>query len=514
MTFAINAALLSYLNRVPLSELALGLIQARGRNIRMRSGKSSSVKTAGLDNTLKPDINSALPDWLTTDQVETIKLLHDGMFGSQLGVISGNLAIFRFGTPGSTDKSRLILLGLQLIGLVVSELYPANQLTGSELRTLVQLTMGQTLQEAATDDNVSYETKRSHLKTVFSKTGTRRQAEITGTLLSHILINFGSVTQRSKIDDRHEIFYQYIQECLPEDTRHHILVNESGEQTRFLDFGPVTGTPVIYLHHIGIVYFSEDEIQHLTERNLRLICPLRNGALSKKDEPLSVDSHMAQAIEGIRMAQKMFSGAHLTLVCPLSSCFYALEFQRQYASEVENIVFVGAVYRAMARATKAEIFRNYIFSIALKNNWLLDKLTQYLVDQTDKPNTIKLLFEKIYEDSPLDLDILKDDYSDPALAYAFEYRIKNSLTSAQHDIYHQAKQNWSNLCLDDTRLHFIHGEQDELHPISSIKDFASRSNKATVYPVPNAGSFIYHHHLPTAILIIQQIVASPAQQLR
>jgi DNA-binding CsgD family transcriptional regulator len=51
-------------------------------------------------------------------------------------------------------------------------------LTPAEYRLLCRLVEGQPLREAANTLSVSYETARSTLKSVFSKTGAHRQSEL------------------------------------------------------------------------------------------------------------------------------------------------------------------------------------------------------------------------------------------------------------------------------------------------------------------------------------------------
>jgi DNA-binding CsgD family transcriptional regulator len=51
-------------------------------------------------------------------------------------------------------------------------------LTPAEARLALQLVAGETLRSAAAKLGISYETARTHLKTVFNKTGTCRQAEL------------------------------------------------------------------------------------------------------------------------------------------------------------------------------------------------------------------------------------------------------------------------------------------------------------------------------------------------
>jgi DNA-binding CsgD family transcriptional regulator len=51
-------------------------------------------------------------------------------------------------------------------------------LTPAEARLALHLVAGEALRPAAVKLSISYETARTHLKNIFGKTGTRRQAEL------------------------------------------------------------------------------------------------------------------------------------------------------------------------------------------------------------------------------------------------------------------------------------------------------------------------------------------------
>jgi DNA-binding CsgD family transcriptional regulator len=57
-------------------------------------------------------------------------------------------------------------------------------LTPSEARLALHLITGETLRSAAAELHISYETARTQLKSIFSKTGTCRQAELVLVILT------------------------------------------------------------------------------------------------------------------------------------------------------------------------------------------------------------------------------------------------------------------------------------------------------------------------------------------
>ena len=61
-------------------------------------------------------------------------------------------------------------------------------LTPAEARLARNLAAGRSLRQAADEAGIAYETARWHLKILFQKTGTRRQAELVGKLIGSIAV--------------------------------------------------------------------------------------------------------------------------------------------------------------------------------------------------------------------------------------------------------------------------------------------------------------------------------------
>ena len=61
------------------------------------------------------------------------------------------------------------------------------KLSRSEARLALALSHGKTIAEAADDIGITVETARNYSKRLFSKTGTRRQAELVRIILSSVV---------------------------------------------------------------------------------------------------------------------------------------------------------------------------------------------------------------------------------------------------------------------------------------------------------------------------------------
>ena len=70
-------------------------------------------------------------------------------------------------------------------------------LTPAEARLALHLVAGETLRSAALKLRITYETARTHLKNIFSKTGTCRQAELVVVIATALPGCVGSTEQNS-----------------------------------------------------------------------------------------------------------------------------------------------------------------------------------------------------------------------------------------------------------------------------------------------------------------------------
>src|SRR5215510_6860798 len=77
-------------------------------------------------------------------------------------------------------------------------------LTSAEARLALHLVAGETLRSAEAKLSISYETARTHLKNIFSKTGTCRQAELIVAIVTALpgCMSLGSNEQISGVKEQ------------------------------------------------------------------------------------------------------------------------------------------------------------------------------------------------------------------------------------------------------------------------------------------------------------------------
>ena len=446
-----------------------------------------------------------LPDWMTPPQISLVEALVNDLAATQLGVFDEDFIALSVTQNSFSTPGKLILIGADVILDTLQQLFRPQKITVVEQRLLSQLVCGYSLRECSDMDNIGFETRRKQLKTLFEKTGFRRQMDLVNHVLSHLLIRFGTTPPETQLKRSHLEFIKYCDDYLA-DARFHIVVGLNGQQYRILDFGSRTGTTAILLHHGGIIHFTTDEISILSRLNIRLVCPLRNGALAPTDNPMLRDDHLAHAMSGIQLAQATFCCEKATIICCLSSCFYGLEYASRHPESVSKLIFLGATYLPLKKKTAGSILRHQVFGLALNNQWLLNKLTHYITARSQGHSAIRSAYTKAYQDNPADVAILDANFDDPETCDAYVFRIRNSVQSLQHDLYHQAGQQWSQAKELTNKMHFFHGELDNIHPVNTIEQFVCQLHNATLHKVPNAGALIYHEHLPAVLARVAALV--------
>ncbi len=175
----------------------------------------------------------------------------------------------------------------QLIAIAVSEplfdqvLQHFNRgrgLTAAERRVAYHLAAGLSLREAAALDGVSFETKRTHLKSLSGKLQCGGQTDLVRLILGQ-LFHVMSVTQsESWFAGEAE---RFVARYLARDVRLNMRRMPNGRLVRTLECGPLEGTPVFVVHGMMFPTILFDIGRHLKAASVRFIIPVRRGYLER-----------------------------------------------------------------------------------------------------------------------------------------------------------------------------------------------------------------------------------------
>ncbi len=140
-------------------------------------------------------------------------------------------------------------------------------LTAAEVEVTMKLASGLTLKEAAEDLEISINTARNHLQSVFDKSGINRQSDLVlvVTQLSVILAGTEEAPQKTSSTSRRS-------------SPRHFMILADGRRLAYRTYGDVKGEPVIYLHEtLGCSRLPAETDELARGLKLHLIAPERPG---------------------------------------------------------------------------------------------------------------------------------------------------------------------------------------------------------------------------------------------
>ncbi len=365
-------------------------------------------------------------------------------------------------------------------------------ITSSELRVLKQLIVGMDLSSAAILDGVNHETKRSQFKSLARKFSARSQAAVVSRILPLLLLD-PRRTAGYVAGGLNDYFMTVTREFIPSARFLH-LSGTGGADHRYVDLGPKDGRPVAFVHPQILPDFREMEIDLLHAHGLRLIVPLRNGAVSHNHEVLPVAAHLDHACEAIDLIHSNFTGDRLDIIACVSGCAYAIEYAGRSPDRVRSLAMVGAPVQPVTDRSIAGRLRRGLFSLGARNWDLMTAALRLYGDRIARPATFHRLLLNHYAPSLADLAIVEAEYASPHCGERGRKLFASSMDSVMHDFHHQMHPRWDRLPLDRFPIMFLHGSADFIHPIKGVCDLARSLGKLPVHEIEHAGQLLYHQH--------------------
>lgn len=409
-------------------------------------------------------------------------------------LLDDGLALF---VPGGSERpARLIVLRDSTLFDAAGEVTGGLTLYPSEQRLLKQLVCGFNLAAAATLDGVSHETKRSQFKSLARKLGGGSQAEIAGRALSRVFLEIASFSGTGVSQD--DYFDDLLREFAP-GARTLRLRSRAGRSHRFVEIGPIGGRPVVMLHPMVLPDFRNGDLGALDTVALRLIVPLRHGAMSQETVALGVSAHLDHACEGIDLARRHFCGEQADIMACISGTAYGLEYARRHPDRVASLAFVGATVKPTTSRTTAGRLRSGLFTLSMNQWHVYSRLMDFYVRRIRRPETLKQLLLSVYRPNLADVAIIGAEYGAPFGGERLRKFFTSSVQSIKHDFYHQALPDWSGFPAPGCRTIFLHGAQDFIHSATDVRALAQSLGGVPVVTLPSAGQLLYHDHFEAVI---------------
>lgn len=405
---------------------------------------------------------------------------------------------------------RILLFTVEFIADLMQRLFPNRKFTRAEIRIVMQALAGISLKQAAEQDFVSYETKKSQLGSVFQKTNIKHQRDLSMLLLSHLTIDVAANWSRQalfKVGTPDDAFFDYCDRYIGKYARTSV-VRESNQNFRILELGDLAGTPIIFIHHLGLFHLHEKDIKLLRDKGIRLICPLRSGALGPQDEYLADDQNLEHALRGIDVALSLIAEDSVPLVSLQSGCHYAVQYTDLKPESVSKLIMLGASPIFTKDAGDLSVFMRSLQTLALRHLLRLKATVAYLNKRVNNENQLKKVMLGVYKHERADSREIENLFSDKHQVAAMQCRLKNSAASIAQDLRFRALADWSKFQTIPASIpiHFIHGDTDKIAPIESLSPLITLRRNTYLHSVENAGNLLLGHRTSKVFDLIQQVV--------
>jgi len=360
----------------------------------------------------------------------------------------------------SDEKNRLVNLDFvtSQYGVFGSYLQFSNGVQSNSQNYVglaIQLISGMELKRAAAEDNVSLETKRSQVKSIMSKLGVNRQQDVIRKILP-LLTRLTDPTAWDK--ETPSLFVDYANKFLPDQARSYSLTDRKNRAVRIIEYGPVSGRPILVLHPLIFPDITDSDIEYAQAHNLRLIWPLRPGLLRSAQVKQNIQSYLEDSLEGIDLAWVHLCGEPVHIIAMVSSARYAVIYAQQNPTRVSGLTFAATCFSAGKYENSFTYFGNSVAELCSRNTWLMSKTIDFIRNKFIGTSRFKATIMRVHQNSKPDLAVLDREFSEPHHGNRIKMALIESPESVKHDYFNQVHFRWSQLKKLGTPVKFVHGE--------------------------------------------------------
>lgn len=396
----------------------------------------------------------------------------------------------------SPNGTRMVFLTAPLVGEVLHIFNPESGITPGEERITYQLLVGLTVAEAAQQDGVATETKRSQLKGAMHKLDVGRQSELTRVVttqllqLLHACDSFESATG---------IAESFVSNHLDRDVSLSVARLRNGRLIRYLEIGPRAGQEILVMHGylFPLTFMYAHEV--LEELNLKLIIPLRTGYLdahpgSTLDE--AADLTEVNLEDLILFAKERLPEGTATLGVNLG-CSYAIHVFKASGGHLSKCIIANA--QLMLRKTaevdspRAQFIEG--FRSAVQNSSVfMDSLRFFKRAVLSNDFTSGQILQRLFDGCEPDAKLIEDPTEREHLSRIHREIFRTSLAGITSDVL--LIDRWYTKLPEgfDREIHFIHGEAATLSDVTEVRKFADQFSHANLKVIPDVGFYFGASH--------------------
>lgn len=367
-------------------------------------------------------------------------------------------------------------------------------LSTAEKRVMFQLTSGMRVREAADQDAVGVETKRTQIKSAKSKMMCGGQTEMVRMAIGQL---FYLVSASETAGAPGRFAEDFVAREMPSDCRVMTMRLANGRHVRLLETGSPLGRPVLVLHGILLPMLMMGHGRTFEDLGLRLIVPIKTGYLDlQASQDLMQGTESVETFEDdvLTFVSDMFP-APVPLIGNSLGSISAIRIAARRPELFTELCLVSMHLpdRIGIGSGFSERFHAGIRALS-SSPGMLRMLSWQFRKHFANATTVKWSLRRVFEASQSDLDYLDGRHTGrPVTAWYPEF-YRNSIHGVAED-FRIALSDWrkdlSNLELP---VRLIHGEQDGLTTMSEINRIVGEGPKLALTTIPDAGHLVYATH--------------------
>lgn len=425
---------------------------------------------------------------------------------SGLTVLEGQLLLWpskdRFAwflphTPARADtqpvrRVRGLLITEPIFNHVIGLMQPEQGFTDAERRVLFQITAGLSPREAAEQDEVSFETKRAHIKSVASKLHCAGQKEIVRLVLGQLVHLLSASLSESVHGEPAEA---YMAEHLGEDARLEVRRLPNGRILRIVECGPRSGRPLVMIHGMMFPISLVGIAEHLESLGIRLIIPIRTGFLESRSpaELAAKSNFIEESLEDLALFLESETDGPIPILGQSLGGVLAIRFANLYPHLVSRLVLQSVNFTQANRDGVAGIFYDSLKRLSRQPDLLKLVNWQFHKYYADRP-TGRAMLSRLFDGSPVDMRVLDGKFSGTEAYRMFADLYAGSVFGMNGD-FDFVMNSWQHEAGKlDRPIVFIHGGKDPLTNPALLEEFTGNGSRARLQLIPDGGHFVAASH--------------------
>ena len=393
--------------------------------------------------------------------------------------------------PADGRHARAHYLPRAAVFAMLAAANPKAALSHAEKLVVFRLVGGLSLKESAALDQLSFETKRTQLKSVLGKLDCAGQVELVRRVMTQLIAYLPS-TDAASPDDA---VARFVVAHLPEGCRYYRAPLPSGRTARVIEAGPLSGRPVLLLHGMLFPVVLHGALDALAETGLRVIVPIRAGYFETDRQGFDdSDAHIESALEDYLAFIEHVVATPVVLVGSSLGISYAAHLAHRRPDLAAGLVLLGgnALQQGGRRGVYVEGFFQGLRDLVIRPG-LARRLTWQFTRMCANPRIARRVLNRVFQGWAADQAALALPTGDIGFEWFCEMFAASAPGVAED--YRSGLSSWKDvLGALTTPLTVVHGGRDPVTGLEAMRGLLAAVEAYDVALVPDGGHLIAATH--------------------